>query len=296
MKAPSKTPKSHNRAGKHAKGQTGKPSRLSWHTAFISAIQMELMEYRGSLEFIPEFQLTTEPLRIDCVIIKKPKGVVIKKNIADIFREVNLLEYKSPGRNVSVTDFYKVYAYACLYASLKETPITSLTVTFVVGRHPGRLLEHLTDGRGYTVEETGPGIYTVIGDVMPIQIIDNRRLSADDNLWLEGLGKRLDPLEVIRLGDKAAKLPKVLVKPYFYIITRANFEAIEEAMNMSSAAKSLEEVLERTGCYARAEERKSLKIAKKLVNLGYPLDDIAYATELEPEKIRELNKQKFNKP
>jgi hypothetical protein len=43
----------------------------SWHPAFVDAIQLELEQYLGILEFIPEYQLTTEPLRIDVVIIKK---------------------------------------------------------------------------------------------------------------------------------------------------------------------------------------------------------------------------------
>jgi len=30
---------------------------------------------------------------------------------------------------VSVADFYKVYAYACLYASFNKVPITSLTIS-----------------------------------------------------------------------------------------------------------------------------------------------------------------------
>ncbi|MCL2381872.1 MAG: hypothetical protein FWC64_12960, partial [Treponema sp.] len=43
--------------------------RIAWHPAFYEAIQMELGEYSHVLEFAPEQQLTTEPLRIDVVII-----------------------------------------------------------------------------------------------------------------------------------------------------------------------------------------------------------------------------------
>ena len=60
---------------------------------------MELQAYRDDLEFLPEYPLTAEPLQIDCVVIKKAKDAVIKKNIAVIFREWNLLEYKSPTSN-----------------------------------------------------------------------------------------------------------------------------------------------------------------------------------------------------
>jgi len=47
---------------------------------------MELQEYRDDLEFLPEWPLTSEPLQIDCIVIKRAKDTVIKKNIAEIFR------------------------------------------------------------------------------------------------------------------------------------------------------------------------------------------------------------------
>jgi hypothetical protein len=40
------------------------------------------------------------------------------------------VEYKSPGSHVSVTGFYKVYGYACLYASLNGVSIHEITITF----------------------------------------------------------------------------------------------------------------------------------------------------------------------
>ena len=125
-------------------------TQIAWHPAFIEAIQLELEEYSEFLEFYPEYQLTSEPLRIDCVIIKKPRDVVIKKNIASIFREVNLLEYKSPTDHVSIMDFYKVYAYACLYASFEKIPVSNLTITFVESRYPRKLLSHLENIQIYS--------------------------------------------------------------------------------------------------------------------------------------------------
>jgi hypothetical protein len=155
--------------------------RISWHSAFVEALQMELYDYQDALEFHSEFQLTSEPLRIDCVVIKKAKDIVIKKNIAAIFREWNLLEYKSPGDYVSVADFYKVYGYACLYASFERVPISGLTISFVESRYPKKLLGYLRKERGYTIAKNGPGIYTVSGDIIPIQVIDSRCLTGGND-------------------------------------------------------------------------------------------------------------------
>ncbi|MDR3248048.1 MAG: hypothetical protein LBT39_04610, partial [Treponema sp.] len=83
-------------------------SRLSWHPAFVEAIKLELEQYGDKLEFSPEVQLTAEPLKIDVIVIKKARDVVITKNIATIFREHNLVEFKNPTGYVSIKDFYKV--------------------------------------------------------------------------------------------------------------------------------------------------------------------------------------------
>jgi hypothetical protein len=48
-----------------------------------------------------------------------------------------------------VADFYKVYGYACLYASQEKVDVTELTITFVGSRYPRKLLSHLKKVRGY---------------------------------------------------------------------------------------------------------------------------------------------------
>ena len=93
-------------------------ARRSWHPAFVQAIQHELVEYRECLTFESEHQLTTEPLRIDVLIIKKEKDVVIKKNIAQIFKQFNIVEYKSPDDSATVEAYHKTQCYARLYAAL----------------------------------------------------------------------------------------------------------------------------------------------------------------------------------
>jgi hypothetical protein len=284
-------------------------SHIAWHPAFVEAIQLELDDYRDFLEFHPEYQLTAEPLRIDCVVIKKTKDVVIRKNIAAIFKEVNLMEYKSPDDYVSVENFYKVYGYACLYASLEKIPISNLTVSFVVSHVPEKLLEHVENIRGYTVEINNPGIYIIKGDILPIQIIDNRQLSADENLWLNCLSNRLDPVEVNKIGDEAARQEKTAkIQAYLSVIAKANINALREAIKMSEETLTLEQVFEEAGWIAKWEakglargmekgmaegiasgkEAEALTIAQNMVNAGFPLETVVSMTKLDPEKVKTL--------
>jgi hypothetical protein len=239
-------------------GNSGGPekNRIAWHPAFFEAIRLELEPYRDRLEFMSEYPLTAEPLRVDVLIIKKPGDLVITKNIAAIFRGVNIVEYKSPGDYVSVEDFYKVYGYACLYVSLNKVPITDVTLSFVGSRYPRSLVSHLGGIRNFSVEERDRGIYTVEGDIIPIQIIENRRLSAEENGWLKDLDRELSPGELLRLSAAVDRLGKAaFLRAYLDAVFRANPGSIQEVLRMSDAALTLEQVFEEAGLIDKWEAR-----------------------------------------
>ena len=231
-------------------------SQIPWHPAFIEALQMELEAYKDVLEFHPELQLTTEPLRIDCVVIKKTKEVKIKKNIGVIFRTWNILEYKSPDDYISIMDFYKVYGYACFYAYLKDVPISDITITFVESHYPRELIKHLKNERNFTVAKTSEGVYNVSGDIMPIQIIDSRKLSAEDNVWLKSLRNKLNYSDVERISLEITQQGKnARIDAYAYAIAYANSKIMEERYMTRKAPSNkkpeFEQFLERAGFIAK---------------------------------------------
>jgi hypothetical protein len=276
------------------KSAAGETERLGWHPAFVEAIQMELAAYKDNLEFYPEYQLTSEPLRIDCVVIKKPPDLVIEKNIAAIFREFNLLEYKSPDDYVSVEDFYKVYGYACLYSSLEKIPITSVTLSFIESRHPRKLLSHFREVRKFFVEKTAPGIYTVSGDILPIQVIESPKLSDADSRFLNHLGKRLGSFafeyfeEVFEMRKQGLR-----ISAYLDILVRANKKILVEVSKMKKKKLSyvdmphtFEDTLRDVGILQIFERKKTLEIARKMKARGRPLQEISEDTGLSPEEIQ----------
>jgi hypothetical protein len=289
---------------------------IPWHTAFFEAIQMELDEYSQDLQFTAEYPLNTQPLRIDVVIIKKSRDVVIEKNIALIFRKENIVEYKSPDDYVSVDDFYLVYGYACVYLSLNKVDIKDLTLTFADGilavcfmnlfattlgfvesHYPRELLAHLQEVRGYTVDEILPGIYIVKGDILPIQIIDNRKLSGEENIWLKDLDNRLDAPEMRRITTEIKRQGKAArIKAYFDVITRANLKSLREAGRMSDCELTLDGVLEEIGLTAKweakgiavGEEKKATEIARNLLNNGFSAEQTAVLSGLDVVKVKAL--------
>jgi hypothetical protein len=265
--------------------------KISWHPAFLQAIQLELADFRNALEFRSEHQLTSEPLRIDLVIIKKPKGLVITKNIARIFRTDNIFEYKSPEDYLSVRDFLKVYAYACLYAAITpDVDLADITISFVVSRYPRELVKYFTGVRGYSVEETQPGIYRVNGDYLPIQIIHSKKLSGMDNLWLRSL---TDDLESSAAGAILEEGNKRLIfsGAYLNVLIRANPKAFLEVQTMARKP-TFEEVFTKAGLIPKwieqGEEKKAQEIARTMKTEGVSVEQITRFTGLSPETITAL--------
>ena len=271
----------------------------------VQAFQLELEQYGDILEFIPELQLTSEPLRIDLVIIKKLKDIPLKKNIAALFRAENLVEYKSPEDYVSVADFYKVYGYTCLYASLNAIPISEVTITFVESREPKKLLKHVKEVRGQTVEESSPGIYRIGGDIIPIQVIDRRKLSAEENLWLKGLGKDLEigPAQAILKASKE-KNKKIPLGAYMQVVLNANAGVFLEVGKMGNGTLTFDDVAVELGLTAKWEERARKEgrnegrkegrdegrkeVARNALAKGLPPDTIGEITGLDIETIKSL--------
>jgi len=264
---------------------------------------MELDEYSQDLQFISEHPLNTEPLRIDVVIIKKSRDIVIKKNLASIFRKENIVEYKSPDDYLSVNDFLKVCAYANLYVAITPgVDFADITLTFVENRRPRKLLKYLTGVRGYTAEKTSPGIYLVSGDYLPIQIIESGKLPEQENLWLRSLSKDLQASRLDSILDEIRKHGnEAQLSAYLNVLLRANTKAFMEAENMARRGlPTLEEALEETGLLPimmeRREKRgraegmaeKALEIAGKMKEMGDPVEKIQTVTGLPTETIEHL--------
>ena len=276
-------------------------SRLAWHPAFYQAIQLELLEWQDELEFQTEIQLTAEPLRIDLLIVKKPKELVINKNIARIFRNYNIIEYKNPYAYFSIKDFFKVYAYAYLYASMKpDVDLADITITFIENRYPRNFLNYLTKIKGYKIEKTTPGIYTVHGDYIPMQIIESKKLSENDNLWLKSLTKDLEVESANAILDAREKCAgKAQMGAYLDLLTRANPDIFLEAQTMAVKTKprrTFEEVFTEAGLIPEWIERGRVEgkaegkteVARNLFSMGMPIEDIAKAVQMPIEEINAL--------
>ena len=177
--------------------------------------------------------------------LRKKETQILKKNIGKIFRRYNIVEYKSPDDYLCIDDFYKGYAYTYFYKA-DRTPVNSilleeLTISFVCQNYPQELFRHLIKERNLQVQRMYAGIYYLIGDTLPIQIIVTGELSKKESLWLGSLTNRLESTKDAEelLKDYKKHKKNTLYESVMDIIVRANEEKFEEAKRMCKALEEL---------------------------------------------------------
>lgn len=243
---------------------------LQWHPAFFAEIQIELQEDADYLIFENEHQLGTKPKEIDVLIIKKDKNRVIQKNIGRIFRQHNIVEYKSPEDYLSINDFYKVYGYTCFYKSdtrqADSIPAEELTITLVTGKYPRKLMQHLKTKRNYQVERVESGIYYIVGDSIPIQVIVTKELTESENLWMKSLTNELKQKETAEklLEDYSKHQKNALYRSVMELIVRANKQKFEEVKGMCDALRELMKDEIEAEAKKLAEERINAEINRQV--------------------------------
>ena len=284
-----------------------------WHPAFYAGIQIELEDDADNLVFENEHQLGKKPMEIDVLIIKKETDRPVKKNIGRIFKKYNIIEYKSPDDSLSVDDFYKVYGYTCFYKAdvqyADSIPAEELSITFVSGKYPRKMIKHLTKIKKYQVTEVEKGIYYVNGDLIPIQILVTKNLSGEENLWLKSLTNKLKATETAEklvenyMDHKDSRLHRSVIET----IMRANQKIFREVNGMSdifmeivqekfdrklkeevekATEKAVKEATEENTVKTKLTERISL-IQKKCAK-NKPLSVIADELEADTDEILSL--------
>ena len=131
-------------------------------------------------------------------------------------------------------DFYKVYGYTNFYKAdtgkVMKSRFRSCTITLVSKRYPRELIRHLKEVRHYTIDNPEEGIYYVIGDILPIQVLVTNQLSPEKNLWLYSLTDTLEDMSVTRqlLEDYKKNKENQLYQSVMEIIVKANENRLKE--------------------------------------------------------------------
>jgi flagellar biosynthesis/type III secretory pathway protein FliH len=153
----------------------------------------------------------------------------------------------------------------------------------------------------------------VTGDYLPIQIIQSKKLSVADNLWLRSLTDDLESGEAGVIVEEGSK--RILYSgAYLNVLIRANSEAFLEVQTM--ARPTFEEVFTKAGLipqwieqgieqglkqgitqgiergrvqgFEQGSRQSRLEIARRMKTLGFSAEQTIAATGLSPEDIADL--------
>lgn len=275
---------------------------LQWHPAFYAVLQIELQDEFKHLDFENEHMLGTKPKQIDVLVIKNKDNIQIKKNIGKIFKKYNIIEYKNPKDYLSIDDFYKCYAYACLFkqegSGREPIDITDITLTLVSRSFPLKLINHWKRVRGFQIVKQEDGIFYILGDIMPIQLLITRMLSKEENLWLRGLDEGINDRGLMEHLSREYEKNQ---KNQFYqsamdMIIRSNKKEFQEAKNdMCEAIRELfktelEEAVEEAVTHATGKARCDMLNALEDIHNNIPLKKVQEKYILTKEEVSRLEK------
>jgi hypothetical protein len=250
--------------------------KIQWHPAFYAAAELEFRENKGDLEFKREYNLSKEPIRMDLLIVKKAKGARIKNEIGHIFKEHNVIEYKSPSDGLTVDDFFKTTGYACLYKGLGRTvdeiPADGVTVTIIREGNPLEMFKALKT-LGGMIEEKYHGIYYIKGiTVFDTQVIVTKELDKNPHSSLRVLTEKADEDDV-RLflestGDIEIPGDKDNVEAVLQASISANkevYDKVREVIKMSDVVREFFQPTIDKLVDEKAEEKAEEKVKESTV-------------------------------
>lgn len=260
------------------RSETDRP--VQWHPPFYAGIQIELEEEADNLIFENEHQLSTKPLGIDILIIKKDPDIPVRKNIGRIFRQYNIVEYKSGTDYLGIDDFYKVYAYASLYKSLaeheNEIKTEEMTITFISHRYPYKLKKYLEKKRNYYFVKSD----AIEGNDFVMQLIVTSQISKEENLWFWSMSNSVIDKETVGklISEYEKNKNKKQYESVMDLIVRTNKKVF--GLEDEGMCKALEELLE-DRIVAREQRARANEKAETVLELLEDYGEI-------PEEVKEM--------
>ena len=162
-----------------------------WHPLFVTAVKEALSDARpGQVHVEPEVALSSKPLDIDVLVVKKVGKTRLSHPMARFYRRYNVIEFKGPTDYLAANDYYKGIALAYLYKALKHKVLLDLddfTLTFVSSaRYPRGLFKMVRLRKDLRLEENSPveGVHQICGEPFPVQVVVLKDLAEAQDVYM----------------------------------------------------------------------------------------------------------------
>ena len=195
--------------------------RSDWHAGFEAVLRIETHKYGDKVHIRTEEEIGEVPPRTDFVILVKDEKVAFDKAIFQMFRRINILEYKNPHDSLNERVLRKICGYANLYIGVAEhegeRPADEVTLSiFRAVKNPELFAELERNGN---LERTAPGIYHVKGITdLPFQIVITSELEGEEYIEYHNLTDKVTRADIEHLIRHAGEAKEDAVKEHYRVL------------------------------------------------------------------------------
>ena len=241
------------------------PPPSDWHSWMDALLHIVL--HRRPVTIEREFMLGSQPPRADFLILMEKEIVDLELGIFRIFREHNIIEFKSPDDELTERVLWKCIGYAGFYMSMKDLSPKQVTLTLIRAAKPLHLFQEL-DGH-IRAEKGTKGIYYIENWEVsfPIQVIVTSELPGPEYAGFRSISKkpRVEDIELMFRSHEQECDPELIgfYRAFWNVSVRLAGKALEEAKRRTKGMAN--DVLE----FFKAEvdlitDEKAEKLAEKL--------------------------------
>ena len=195
--------------------------RSDWHAGFEALLRIETHKYGDKVHISTEEEIGEVPPRTDFVSLVEDEKVTFDKAIFQIFRKINILEYKNPHDSLNERVLRKICGYANLYIGVAEhegdRPANEVTLSiFRAVKNPELFAELERNGN---LEKTAPGIYHVKGIVdLPFQIVITSELEGEEYIAYHNLTDKVTQADIEHLVRIAGEEKDDAVREHYRVL------------------------------------------------------------------------------
>ena len=280
--------------------------KREFHYGFFGGMRCRYYGFsREVLDLNQEVELGGRPLRVDMALEIYVEGNLFPNAFGRGLKKYNIFEYKGPGDSLSIDDICKVLAYAFAYKSNGKTvdalPLDEISVFFFCYMYPREAFAKF-EKMGFSVSETGPGIYCLKGiPSLSVRVLLIPQLPGgfEELKILAPAAKKEDVLKVLDDASKHQDQGYLEnIKAVLRISMAANPELYEEIREERTMMDVFERIFAKELKAERLEGKREGKregltegvrlVASRMLDQGMPLEQISALTMMPVEAIMAL--------
>ena len=256
--------------------------RSDWHAGFEALLRIETYKYGNRVHISTEEDIGVIPPRTDFVILVENEKVAFEEAVFQIFRRINILEYKNPHDSLNERVLRKVCGYANLYIGVSEheddRPASEVTLSIFRAVKNTELFERLE--KNGNLFKVAAGIYHVNGFVdLPFQIVITSELEGEKYAAYRALTDRAEKADVERIIKNVENECNDIILDHYGVFLDLVVKKNPQFFDLVKGENAMKDVLmemvkDRVEERVNAKERETTvnHIKKMMVNLKFTLE------------------------